>query len=106
MSSQANITRSDESTFQSQVVANILERLGPFNFVRPSNLPSSSLLESRPEQIMINNTKFTGEYLRGTNIRTGFGTQVWPDGTTFEGFWLNDKANGTGRMVLSNGNWY
>jgi hypothetical protein len=28
------------------------------------------------------------------NYRDGFGNQMWPDGSKYEGYWKSDKANG------------
>ena len=40
------------------------------------------------------------------NIREGRGKQIWPDGSLYEGFWRNDKANGKGRLIHSDGDVY
>ena len=32
--------------------------------------------------------------------------QVWPDGTIYEGYWLNGRANGKGRIIHADGVWY
>ncbi len=34
------------------------------------------------------------------------GIQLWPDGSKFEGYWKNDKANGRGRLIHSDGDVY
>jgi hypothetical protein len=39
-----------------------------------------------------NGAVYTGQWLMG--MRDGFGTQLWPDGSRYEGQWRNDKANG------------
>lgn len=39
-------------------------------------------------------------------MRDGFGTQVWPDGSRYEGYWANDKANGQGKLVHADGDVY
>jgi len=33
-----------------------------------------------------------------SNIKQGFGVQVWKDGAKFAGYFLNNKANGPGRF--------
>jgi hypothetical protein len=41
-----------------------------------------------------------------SNTRDGRGKQIWPDGSLYEGFWRNDKANGKGRLIHSDGDVY
>ena len=40
---------------------------------------------------------YAGEWTRGTNLRHGRGTQVWPDGSMYQGWWKHDKSHGKGR---------
>jgi hypothetical protein len=37
------------------------------------------------------------------NCKEGYGLQVWPDGSKYEGFWQKDMANGYGRFILADG---
>jgi hypothetical protein len=30
--------------------------------------------------------------------RWGYGTQIWPDGAKYEGYWKNNKAHGRGKF--------
>ena len=39
-------------------------------------------------------------------MRHGYGIQVWPDGARYEGYWLNDKANGKGKFYHVEGDIY
>ncbi len=32
--------------------------------------------------------------------------QKWPDGSLYEGYWVNGMANGRGRMIHADGNYY
>ena len=32
--------------------------------------------------------------------------QIWPDGSKYEGYWLNDQANGKGRLIHHDGDTY
>ena len=36
-------------------------------------------------------------------LRSGMGTQIWPDGARYEGEWKDDKANGKGRFDHATG---
>ena len=39
-----------------------------------------------------NGATYTGQWLN--ELRDGYGVQVWPDGSIYEGMWREDKANG------------
>ena len=41
-----------------------------------------------------NGARYMGEWLVSTHIRQGRGTQTWPDGSMYEGYWADNKANG------------
>lgn len=41
-----------------------------------------------------NGLKYEGEWLG--NVRHGFGTQIWPDGAKYVGYWEDNKASGKG----------
>ena len=47
---------------------------------------------------------YTGE-MAGA-LRHGRGTQFWPDGACFDGYFVKDKIEGFGRMIHSNGEVY
>ena len=36
-------------------------------------------------------------------MREGKGTQIWRDGSKYEGYWGNDMANGAGRLIHADG---
>ena len=62
--------------------------------------------EERETEILENNAKFRGEWLVGETIRQGKGMQIWPDGSIYEGYWRDDKANGRGRLIHADGDVY
>lgn len=62
--------------------------------------------ETRKLAIMENGAKYTGEWLVGTQIREGRGTQVWPDGSIYEGYWKNNQTQGLGRLIHADGDVY
>lgn len=49
---------------------------------------------------------YTGQVLKGTEIKDGRGILKWPDYSKFMGHFDNDKAYGQGRLVLANGDVY
>lgn len=38
--------------------------------------------------------------------RSGYGKQIWPEGTLFEGQWYANRANGHGRLIHADGDAY
>ena len=40
------------------------------------------------------------------DIREGRGIQIWLDGSRYEGYWKNNKANGKGRLIHADGDVY
>lgn len=53
-----------------------------------------------------NGAQYEGEWLRGSQIRQGMGLQLWPDGSMYEGYWADNKANGKGRLIHADGDVY
>ena len=53
-----------------------------------------------------NGVQYEGEWLKGTQIRQGQGIQIWPDGSLYEGYWADNKANGRGRLIHADGDVY
>ena len=45
-------------------------------------------------------------WLINMNIKQGRGIQSWSDGSTYEGYWINDKANIRGKITHSHGEVY
>ena len=41
-----------------------------------------------------------------SDIRDGRGIQIWLDGSRYEGYWKNNKANGHGRLIHADGDVY
>lgn len=44
--------------------------------------------------------------MKGSEIRDGKGYMIWPDGSIYEGFWVNNQATGYGRMIHADGDVY
>ena len=49
---------------------------------------------------------FEGQWIKNSMIRTGRGKQTWPDGSMYEGWWRDNKANGRGRLIHVDGSMY
>ena len=85
-------------------IIEIRQRIGPFN---PEPAP---LFEARElnhiEPVPLNNgAAYSGQSDR-FGKKCGFGFQVWPDGSIYEGYWKNDKANGRGRLIHADSDVY
>ena len=54
-----------------------------------------------------NGILYEGEWVKNQDrIRMGRGAQLWPDGSRYEGYWLDGKACGPGRLIHANGDCY
>lgn len=49
--------------------------------------------------VLENGARYEGQWNVETNQRDGKGVQIWADGSIYEGYWKNDKANGRGRLI-------
>lgn len=90
-------------------VMRIRDESGPFNYeLGPyiDEYADGQRREKRDLTNIENETKYQGEWLIGTEIRDGRGFQIWPDGSLYEGFWRNNKANGRGRLIHADGDVY
>lgn len=56
--------------------------------------------------IEIDNGAIYSGFWSDEGLRQGKGKQLWPDGSFFEGLWLNDMANIRGRLIHSDGSVY
>lgn len=87
--------------YLSQTTKSVLAKLGPYKFD-----PQPILNVSKKGPIKLENKSiYIGEWSLN-NQRHGKGTNYWEDGTIYEGYWENDKANGEGRCISYNGNVY
>ena len=53
-----------------------------------------------------NKAIFYGEWSTINNLRYGRGIQIWLDGSKYEGYWKNDKANEKGKLTHADGDIY
>ena len=55
-----------------------------------------------------NRARYDGEWLVDNyqDTRYGKGKQIWPDGSLYEGYWEDNKANGKGRLIHADGDVY
>ena len=46
---------------------------------------------------------YEGQVKKKSGQKHGFGRMTWPDNTYFEGFWIDDKAEGRGIFKTAQG---
>ncbi len=84
----------DGEGYMNVTVAEIAKRLGDFDY---GNAPEDGVAREYRECILFQNgAQYEGEWNISTGERDGRGVQVWADGSRYEGYWKNDKANGRG----------
>ncbi|OMJ85428.1 hypothetical protein SteCoe_13271 [Stentor coeruleus] len=90
--------------YSSSMIKSIRIKLGDFIYSNNDNLKIDGIIRRGPVMIE-NGAIFSGEW-NGQKERHGKGTHIWKDGSLYEGYWENDKANGRGRLIHSNGDVY
>ena len=100
LSSTDNIplTNSPDSKIIIQDLINLLNSLPPLDDKIPVEIHSSIKYENQSE--------YFGETKKSSKIKHGRGIQIWIDGTKYEGYWKEDKANKTGKLIHSDGSIY
>lgn len=100
-------TTTGEPVTISPEVAKIREQLGDFAFngAIDKNLVRL-ILEKRPAKILADGSQYEGQWVVGSQTRAGKGLLTWPDGSIYEGWWLNNKAHGKGRLIHVDGSMY
>ncbi|TNV83491.1 hypothetical protein FGO68_gene3019 [Halteria grandinella] len=91
--------------YENPDVIKIRDQLGDFDFgEEPTNIARQR--ENRQLTQLENGARYQGEWNSNLNVREGQGYQVWPDGSLYEGWWKDDKANGKGRLIHADGDIY
>lgn len=90
-------------------VMRIREENGAFNYeIGPyaDDYADGQHREKRGLTNIDNDARYQGEWIVGSDVRDGRGFQIWPDGSLYEGYWRNNKANGRGRLIHADGDVY
>jgi hypothetical protein len=95
------VADSGESNYDNPQVKDLEDRLGKFEYGQDQ--PETHPLEFRGMVTLENGAKYQGEWIKATETRQGKGIQIWSDGSKYEGWWKNNKANGRGRLIHADG---
>ena len=89
--------------FTNDAVKKSLANIPEFKFeVDPALF--GEVIEKRPMELD-SGSIYVGEW-NDDDMRHGRGKQYWTDGSIYEGYWKNDKANGMGRLIHADGDIY
>ena len=107
--SDKNYGHSLDGNYQNKIVSQTLDRIGPLRYSPDDELlyGGNKPLEFRSEQTVASKrVKYEGQWVVGTMIREGKGRQTFKDGSMYEGWFRNDKADGKGRLIHADGDIY
>jgi len=96
----------EDNNYQNENVQQMRMKLGDFRYTEFEFEKSLGQREKRTAIVLANQARYEGEWLVGTDIRQGKGMQVWPDGSMYEGYWKDSKANNKGRLIHADGDVY
>ena len=96
--------RGHKARKQANFKKNFSSKLPPLTFA--DFLEQSDDLEFREEIQFADGTVFKGQVKKGTVDRHGYGTQSWPDGAKYEGYWKDGKQHGKGKFYHVDGDMY
>ena len=111
-----------DNNYQNEVVEQIFSQLGPYDYAMAKNVVYDENIIMKGWRTLenggnsnlkllsvLNNTsiaKYNGEWDANRGVKHGKGTQIWPDGSRYDGYWRNDRANGPGRLIHADGDVY
>ncbi len=88
-------------------VMQIALKHGPFKFAKPAAKQSQRVVKKCLAMIDESGARYEGEVLeQNPAIRHGRGVLIWPDGTRYEGQFLNGYQQGYGRLIEANQDFY
>ena len=102
---QAQQRMNQEPNYENETVREIERKIGHYVFPERTG-DTSNLRFDEKETTHDNGAKYVGEWNVHTGLREGRGTQVWMDGSKYEGTWVSGKANGKGRLIHADGDVY
>ena len=88
-----------------EIVAKKLEEFGEFVYMEAPPTPPGKQRKNEHNFRVKDGAKYTGQMIDG-NVRDGKGVLIWPDGSRYDGYWKDDRANGRGRLIHADGDVY
>ncbi len=88
-----------------EAVRKMEEKLGPF-IISWDLAAAKTTLELRPCATEPNGAVYHGYWSRATGKKHGYGQQLFPNGTKYEGLWMDGEFDGNGRFIYENGDYY
>lgn len=80
------------------------QKLGKLVYPKENSNENNENVAKGPT-MMENRVIYIGEW-NSSGEKHGKGIQIWPDGSKYEGEWVNNKTNGFGRLIHANGDYY
>ena len=93
-----------ETEVEKQEVGKIKLHQQQSKLASPNEEPNET--EWRPEFTFESGDKYTGNWVKGTKIKQGYGVLIWADGSRYEGQFKRNKIHGRGKVTFFNGDWY
>lgn len=87
-----------------RAVLQLRDTLEPFRY-EPAPPPDGKTRIRRANMVLDNGAEYEGEWDE-EGCKDGRGVQTWVDGSLYEGYWRQDKANGRGRLIHADGDVY
>ena len=91
--------------YENELTSEVIKRLGPYDYTKGTPPFGTGEMETKPAIELSDGVIYIGEW-DSEGRRCGKGKQLWPDGTVYEGYWLNDHGNGEGRLIHPDGDVY
>jgi hypothetical protein len=99
-------TAQNTGNYMNEVVEQMYNQLGPYDYTMAKNTVYDETVIMKGWRTLESGAKYNGEWDANNGLRHGKGTQIWPDGSRYDGYWRNDRANGPGRLIHADGDVY
>lgn len=103
----SNSRKKQTRSYTSKIVNRKLVELGPYKWpTKPADSDNIELEERKEQLLFPTMVKYTGQWRVDIGVRHGKGTLIWPDGTRYDGYFVNGQQEGLGRIIHSDGDVY
>ena len=90
--------------YTTEIIQLTEQKLGKLVYPTSESIENSEKIVKGPT-MMENRAIYIGEW-NSSGEKHGRGIQIWPDGSKYEGEWLNNKTNKYGRLIHADGDVY